>query len=174
MCTCKTMQKYYFGCNLFILIHYVVLLYNCVCTTPYACLFFRSLRLAIRISSGEATDTFMGNVEVNFDKAEKWQRLTSKSWTMREAEVVCREIGYEKALEYINETNYERRMDKDINSTIFRKSDENPRQWNGNCTGKEYSILRCNGGETVNELSDKGPSFGVGVRCKIPGKNHHI
>ena len=145
-------------------------LYHTLCM-PH---FFRSLRLAIRISSGKATDTFMGNVEVNFDKAEKWQRLTSKSWTMREAEVVCREIGYEKALEYINETNYVRRMDKDINSTIFRKSDENKlRQWNGNCTGKEYSILRCNGGENVNELKED-PSFGVGVRCKIPGKNHHI
>ena len=136
--------------------------------------FFRSLRLAIRISSGEATDTFMGNVEVNFDKNEKWQRLTSKSWTMREAEVVCREIGYEKALEYINETNYVRRMDNAINSTIFRKSNGiMPRQWNGNCTGEEYSILRCNGGKTVREL-DEDPSFGVGVRCKIPGKNHHI
>ena len=128
------------------------------------------LRLAIRIRSGKEADSHMGRVEYNFNETENWQRLTSDNWTMNEAHVVCRETGYEKALEYINATNYPAILHSRVNTIFFpsKNDEETPKLWIGKCNGTEYSILRCNGAS----INTADRTDGVGVRCKHPGKNY--
>jgi hypothetical protein len=130
------------------------------------------LLLAIRIRSGKVDDTFMGHVEVNVDKSEIWKKIF-RNWTMNDANVVCKEAGHGKALEYINKTDYSRR--KSLNDTIFPADDANVKRYElkGNCSGSEYSILRCGAGKLATEHTIAADA-GVGVRCQIPGKKHYI
>ncbi|CAB4023589.1 deleted in malignant brain tumors 1 isoform X1 [Paramuricea clavata] len=128
---------------------------------------------AIRIRSGTDDDTHIGQVEVNVEKSEIWKKIFSSNWTMNEANVVCKEAGHGKALEFINEKHYPRR--KSLDDTIFPADVSNEEQysvsWIGNCSGSEYSILRC-GELNPTHITTAVP--GVGVRCQIPGKKHYI
>ena len=130
------------------------------------------LHLAIRIRSENEDDTFMGHVEVNVDKKEKWQKLESRNWTMDDAKVVCREAGYEETLEYINAISYPRRKERYPAIFPVHDNEVDPYPWNKKCTGDEYSILRCNPHSDTSGTND-APTVGVGVRCKIPGEIKH-
>jgi hypothetical protein len=129
------------------------------------------LLLAIRIRSGKVDDTFMGHVEVNVDKSVIWNKIIS-NWTMNDANVVCKEVGHGKALEYINATDYPRR--KTINNTIFPDNVKRFKAWKESCNGSEYSILRCGKTRWQSDNTDSAEAPGVGVRCQIPGRKHYI
>lgn len=109
----------------------------------------------------------MGQVETYDIKTTKWKRVKSSNWTMQDANVVCKEAGHGKALEYINETDYSRRVVMD--GTLFPDETLDVYEWQPSCNGSEYSILRCALREqkSVNDATNR---VGVGVRCQTPGK----
>ena len=109
----------------------------------------------------------MGQVEFNEDKNIKWKMLRSRNWTKKDADVVCRETGHKEALEVIDMRDYIRR--KELDTTIFpSNNNRNTKDWERECTGSEYSILRCP--RTTGRVSVKD-KIGVGVRCKDDSKN---
>ena len=124
--------------------------------------------LAVRIRSGESEDTYQGHVEVNKDGISDWLRLQSLNWAMEDANVVCKEVGHEAALEFTTAKHYVNRKKQAPN--IYPDS-KNNHQWNKKCDGSEYSILRC---KTAYEIVTPFPlDAGVGVRCKSLGKKHY-
>ena len=109
----------------------------------------------------------MGQVEFNEDKNIQWKMLRSLAWTKKDANVVCRETGHTEALEVIDKRDYHRR--KILHTTIFPNNDNrNAKDWEGECKGSEYSILRCPRTTGRDTVEDK---IGVGVRCKHDSKN---
>lgn len=97
---------------------------------------------------------------------------------MQDAHVVCREIGFKRALEYIDKNDYKIRRDlrKKYNHELVFPDDtknNNAFMWNKNCTGTEYSIHRCSS-RSVNNNDDKYGAYGVGVRCQDLSKLHNI
>ena len=128
--------------------------------------------LAVRIRSGESKDTYQGHVEVNKDGKNKWLRLQSLKWTMEDANVVCKEVGHEPALEFTTAEHYMNRK-KQAPNIYPENKDTHP--WNKECDGSEYSILRCKKKKKKAGESNTSspPDAGVGVRCKYFGKKHY-
>ena len=109
----------------------------------------------------------MGQVELNEDKNIQWKMLSSRNWSKKDADVVCRETGHKEALEVIDMRDYGRR--KELDPTIFPNNDNRKtKEWERECNGSEYSILRCPG-TTGRDTEEK--KSGVGVRCKDDSKN---
>lgn len=83
----------------------------------------------------------------------EWSRSCLREFTMKEAMVVCRSLGYDKPLQL-----------------IFKSSKYTGRgyQRNVTCTGDEESLLLCNNGEHKQNCSSQLYPY---IKCGLNGKS---
>lgn len=101
-------------------------------------------------------DVYRGRVEVLYNGV--WGRICEdESWTIRESDVVCRQLGYDGALlnAYIGG-----RFDVDVGVIGFT---------NVKCIGNENSLSNCRGRQR-RVVQSCGYGSDSGVMCNPPGK----
>ena len=82
----------------------------------------------------------------------KWHYFYESSWTKADADVACKEFGFQKATEA-------RQYEKEKNDSVVCKAYD--------CSGKESYLLKCNQG-TVNYTRCANKTI-AGVVCKHDG-----
>ena len=106
----------------------------------------------MRLAGGE--DFTLGRVE--FLQNGTWGTVCAENWDLKDANVVCRELGFGQAI-------------KAFKSAVFGPGKGEMRMNNVHCTGSERSLSECRHSRTWSE--DKcSHSKDAGVVCS-PGKN---
>ena len=108
----------------------------------------------MRLVNGSSSNE--GRVEVYYNG--KWQTVCDHYWDIADAHVVCRQLGYRKAVAAYKNAYFGRGK-----GTILLD--------NLNCTGRESSLLRC----THNGLNvhNCGHRDDAGVTCKKKVSNNY-
>ena len=100
--------------------------------------------IPVRLSGGGEESE--GRVEIYFHN--RWGAVCGAFWTIEDAAVVCRQLGYDGVA---------------TNSTLFRDADTPPIIWNiARCSGREAQLANCTG-FTYNPHI--GPGYGYYVNC---------
>lgn len=114
--------------------------------------------VGLRLVGG--TKPHEGNVQILFNYT-TWKHICDDEWGIRDAKVVCKQLGYAKALKATLLTRYPL-----VASIDPDESDYNSTYWSTRlqCEGDETNIRNCNNGE-VREEECRGVNNFAGVVC---------
>ena len=104
----------------------------------------------IRLTDGSSVEA--GTVEIFYDN--QWNKVCDDDWTLTDASVVCRQLGYPRASDYYRRANFVP-ASGEVHVVIPRLS----------CTGSETRLLDCSHGDVYNASCDNAQN--IAVECEL-------